>query len=85
MYLVFIEVLQDKIVRSRHRVFLELHLWSLPVVALIGMMIRLYGTLKEGVPLDLVLSMMLHLFLMIIVLIGCVVERFRKSNPFKEG
>lgn len=77
-YLITIQVLEPKIIRSRHRNFLEVHLWSLPIVALIGMIYRLYGTLESGVHVSVVFSLVFHLLIILMLFIGCVVERIRK-------
>lgn len=79
-YLVGIEVFKDRIVRSRHRSFLELHLASLPVVAVLGLMYKLYGSLLPSGQIELFLSMMLHFLLMLTLIIGCIVEKYRQEK-----
>ncbi len=79
-YLITIQVLEAKIIRSRHRNFLEVHLWSLPIVALLGMVYRLYGTLESGVHVSVVFSLVFHLLIILMLFIGCVVERIRKAR-----
>jgi hypothetical protein len=80
LYLVGIEVFKYKIIRSRHRSFWELHLASLPIVAVFGLMYKLYNSLLPNGHVGLFLSMMLHFLLMLILIVGCIIEKSRREK-----
>lgn len=80
LYLIGIEVFKDRIVRSRHRSFWELHLASLPIVGIVGLMYKLYNSLLPSGQVAIFLSMMLHFLLMLILIIGCIIEKCRQEK-----